>query len=106
VSLLKSSVNHAGLQLTGSEVVIAPGVRPLTFTALVEVFCALTDSGASPRLVSRLRDEDAEPRNASTYDLALFHGAMGEVAKLDREIARLRALLATHGIDPDVTVAA
>jgi hypothetical protein len=60
----------------------------------------------SPRLVSRLRDEDAEPRNASTYDLALFHGAMGEVAKLDREIARLRALLATHGIDPDVTVAA
>jgi hypothetical protein len=46
VSLLASSVNHAGLQLAGSEVVIAPGVRPLTCTALVEVFCALTDSGA------------------------------------------------------------
>jgi hypothetical protein len=60
------------------------------------------DRTPSPRLVSRLRDEDAEPRNAPTYDLALFHGAMGEVAKLDREIARLRALLATHGIDPDV----
>jgi hypothetical protein len=40
VSLLASRLNHAGLQLAGSEVVIAPGVRPLTFTALVRgVLC-------------------------------------------------------------------
>lgn len=43
---------------------------------------------------TRTRDGDPTPRLVPVADTALWHG-------LEIEVARLRALLVKHGIDPD-----